>query len=268
MGHGWAPGGGRPADPRRGHRPLRWRQHGVRSPPRRARGPGRVRPAGHHADHRPYSDRHRYRQQRRADRRIRARVDSVGAGGGVAGRLRELGLPVLPYTGAAKTKARTRDGDWGFANARSAAYWRMRELLDPAFRAQMMLSPNDLLLPDLNIPTRDVTTGVPVYPGRAEGRCRGPPRPLPGPWRRGGHGVLCGKPRVVDRAATGRPHGGAQQCGSGPARTVDREVAGPRAEPSGPRPLRAPGACSRAPEIRQPSTRWTRQPTGRAPLDR
>ncbi|MFE7357735.1 hypothetical protein ACFU8Q_32530 [Streptomyces sp. NPDC057543] len=88
-------------------------------------------------------------------------VDSIGVGGGVVDRLRELGVPVLPYTGAAKTKARTRDGEWGFVNVRSAAYWRLRELLDPAFGAELMFPPDDLLLSDLTTPTWDVTTGVP-----------------------------------------------------------------------------------------------------------
>lgn len=88
-------------------------------------------------------------------------VDSMGVGGGVVDRLRELGAPVLAYTGAAGTKARTRDGEWGFVNVRSAAYWRLRELLDPAFGAELALPPDDLLLSDLTTPTWDITTGVP-----------------------------------------------------------------------------------------------------------
>jgi hypothetical protein len=88
-------------------------------------------------------------------------VDSIGVGGGVVDRLRELHVPVLPYTGAAKTRARTRDGEHGFTNVRSGAYWRMRELLDPAFDPQVMLPPDELLLADLTAPTWTVTTGVP-----------------------------------------------------------------------------------------------------------
>lgn len=88
-------------------------------------------------------------------------VDSVGVGGGVVDRLRELGVPVLAYTGAAKAYARTRDGEWGFTNTRGAAYWRLRELLDPAFGADIMLPEDDLLTADLTAPTWDVTTGVP-----------------------------------------------------------------------------------------------------------
>lgn len=88
-------------------------------------------------------------------------VDSIGVGGGVVDRLRELGVPVLAYTGAAKTNGRTRDGEWGFVNVRSAAYWRMRELLDPAYDPEIMLPPDDELLADLTAPMWDTTTGVP-----------------------------------------------------------------------------------------------------------
>lgn len=88
-------------------------------------------------------------------------VDSAGVGGGVVDRLREQGAPVLAYTGAAKTKNRTRDGEYGFVNTRSAAIWRVRELLDPAFGAELMLPPDDLLVSDLTTPTWDITTGVP-----------------------------------------------------------------------------------------------------------
>ncbi|MFF4900456.1 hypothetical protein [Streptomyces sp. NPDC001068] len=88
-------------------------------------------------------------------------VDSIGVGGGVVDRLRELGAPVLAYTGAAQTKLRTRDREWGFFNVRSAAYWKLRELLDPAFGAELALPPDDLLVADLTTLTWDITTGVP-----------------------------------------------------------------------------------------------------------
>ncbi|MEC3995006.1 hypothetical protein VSR01_16295 [Actinacidiphila sp. DG2A-62] len=88
-------------------------------------------------------------------------VDSIGVGGGVVDRLRELAVPVLAYTGAAKTRARTREGEFGFTNVRSAAYWRMRELLDPAYDSEVMLPPNDLLISDLTAPTWTHTTGRP-----------------------------------------------------------------------------------------------------------
>jgi hypothetical protein len=88
-------------------------------------------------------------------------VDSIGVGGGVVDRLRELRVPVIPYTGSAKTDARDRTREFGFVNTRSAAYWRVRELLDPAFAPEVMLPPNELLLADLTAPTWTIVTGVP-----------------------------------------------------------------------------------------------------------
>lgn len=88
-------------------------------------------------------------------------VDSIGVGGGVVDRLRELKVPVLAYTGSAKTTARDRTKEHGFANVRSAAYWHVRELLDPAFEPELMLPPDDMLLADLNAPTWDTVTGLP-----------------------------------------------------------------------------------------------------------
>lgn len=88
-------------------------------------------------------------------------VDSIGVGGGVVDRLRELRLPVLAFTGSAKTNARDRTGEFGFSATRSAAWWRVRELLDPAFSPEVMLPPDDELLADLTAPTWTTTTGVP-----------------------------------------------------------------------------------------------------------
>ncbi|MFD9351608.1 hypothetical protein ACFWCO_23605 [Streptomyces diastaticus] len=96
-----------------------------------------------------------------ADGKVTPVVDSIGVGGGVVDRLRELDVPVLAYTGAAKATGRTRDREWGFRNTRSQAYWRMRELLDPAYESEVMLPPDDELLADLTAPTWDTTTGVP-----------------------------------------------------------------------------------------------------------
>lgn len=88
-------------------------------------------------------------------------VDSIGVGGGVVDRLRELNIRVLPYTGSAKTAALDRTREHGFKNVRSAAWWHLRELLDPAFGADIMLPPDEALLADLNAPTWDTVTGVP-----------------------------------------------------------------------------------------------------------
>lgn len=92
---------------------------------------------------------------------LRAVVDSVGVGAGVVDRLRELREPVSPYTGSARTSARTRSREHGFTNTRSAAWWRLRELLDPAFGSGVMLPPDDQLLGDLSAPTWGEETGIP-----------------------------------------------------------------------------------------------------------
>jgi hypothetical protein len=91
----------------------------------------------------------------------KAIVDSIGVGAGVVDRLRELKEPVTPYTGSAKTTAKTRSREHGFTNTRSAAWWRVRELLDPAFDPQVMLPPDEQLLADLTAPTWGELTGIP-----------------------------------------------------------------------------------------------------------
>lgn len=96
-----------------------------------------------------------------ADPKVYAVVDSAGVGGGVVDRLRELDMPVLPYTGAARTTFRDRTGEFGFANTRSGAYWHLRELLDPAYDSAVMLPDDDEMLSDLNTPTWEITSGVP-----------------------------------------------------------------------------------------------------------
>ena len=91
----------------------------------------------------------------------RAIIDVIGLGAGVYDRLRELGARPLAYTGSGKTPARDRSGKFGFTNVRSAAYWHLRELLDPAYEPVLALPPDDLMISDLTTPRWDVTTGVP-----------------------------------------------------------------------------------------------------------
>ncbi|HEU4752333.1 MAG TPA: hypothetical protein VFU47_04420 [Armatimonadota bacterium] len=91
----------------------------------------------------------------------RAIIDVIGLGAGVFDRLRELGARPLAYTGSGKTSARDRSGKFGFANVRSAAYWHLRELLDPAYEPTLALPDDDLMISDLTTPTWQVTTGLP-----------------------------------------------------------------------------------------------------------
>jgi hypothetical protein len=91
----------------------------------------------------------------------RAIIDATGLGAGVYDRMRELNLRAVAYVGAGKTSVRDRSGKFGFTNIRSAAYWHLRELLDPAYDPVLALPPDDLMISDLTTPRWAVTTGVP-----------------------------------------------------------------------------------------------------------
>jgi hypothetical protein len=91
----------------------------------------------------------------------RAIIDVIGLGAGVYDRLKEVGARPLAYTGSGKAQVRDRSGKFGFTNTRSAAYWNLRELMDPAFEPVLMLPPDDLMISDLTTPTWEVQTGLP-----------------------------------------------------------------------------------------------------------
>jgi hypothetical protein len=91
----------------------------------------------------------------------RAIVDVTGLGAGVYDRLTEVHARPLAYVGAGKTTRRDRSGKLGFTNVRSAAYWNLRELLDPAYEPTLALPPDDLMLSDLTAPGWEITSGVP-----------------------------------------------------------------------------------------------------------
>lgn len=93
--------------------------------------------------------------------RVTGVIDTIGVGAGVYDRLRELKQPVVPYTGSAKTSFRDQTGEYGFRNTRSAAYWNMRQLLDPANESMVMLPDDDLMVSDLTTPTWDIVSGAP-----------------------------------------------------------------------------------------------------------
>lgn len=86
-------------------------------------------------------------------------IDVVGVGGGVFDRLRELKIPVEGFGASNGTDRKDRSGKYGFVNCRSAAWWHMREILDPAFGSEIMLPPNDDLLGDLVKPTWKIAAG-------------------------------------------------------------------------------------------------------------
>lgn len=93
----------------------------------------------------------------------RAVVDVLGIGAGVGARLLELGFGnrMVAYKGSQSTTRKDRTGNFGFVNVRSAAYWNVREMLDPANAPTLALPPDEELIGDLVAPRYFHTSGNP-----------------------------------------------------------------------------------------------------------
>jgi hypothetical protein len=96
----------------------------------------------------------------RAHPDARALVDVIGVGGGVVDRLREQGFNknTIAFNASAGSTRKDRSGELLFLNTRAAAWWHMREQLDPAYGATLALPPDDLLTGDLVAPHYSVTS--------------------------------------------------------------------------------------------------------------
>ena len=79
-------------------------------------------------------------------------VDVIGVGAGVVDRLRELGHRVIGFNSSERSDATDVSRELHFLNQRAAAWWRMRELLDPALGAEVALPDDDQLIGDLTAP--------------------------------------------------------------------------------------------------------------------
>lgn len=88
-------------------------------------------------------------------------VDVTGIGAGVADQLRHLDdpLPVLAFVAAARTDRTDAGGEFRFRNVRSAAWWHLREMLDPRTNPTLMLPNDELLIGDLVAPRWQVYAG-------------------------------------------------------------------------------------------------------------
>jgi hypothetical protein len=89
-------------------------------------------------------------------------VDVNGLGAGVVDRLRQLGYSVIAFNASANSGRTDRLGEFSFKNDRDAAYWRLRELLDPAFGSTVMLPDDDTLRGDLAAHQYKVLTGAKI----------------------------------------------------------------------------------------------------------
>jgi hypothetical protein len=83
----------------------------------------------------------------------------------VVDRLREMGREVVAFNASEAARdqyghaVRDRSGEIGFVNKRAAAWWNMRELLDPANQSRVALPPDDLLTGDLVAPHYRLVSG-------------------------------------------------------------------------------------------------------------
>lgn len=88
-----------------------------------------------------------------------AAVDGIGIGAGVVSRLREQGHDVFSFIASARSEQIDLSGELGFANMRAAAWWTMRELLDPINKFNICLPDDDMLVGDLTAPRWRVQSG-------------------------------------------------------------------------------------------------------------
>jgi N-acetylmuramoyl-L-alanine amidase len=92
-----------------------------------------------------------------------ALVDGIGIGAGVIDRMRELEKPVHPFTASASaTHLKDRSGEFGFMNQRSAAWWNLRELLDPSRGFQIAIPDDEMLKADLTAPRWKVLSNAKI----------------------------------------------------------------------------------------------------------
>lgn len=90
-------------------------------------------------------------------------VDVIGVGAGVVDRMRELELEVIGFNAASGTgDMKDRSNEFAFLNQRAAAWWNMREMLDPSRGFNVMLPDSELLKADLTAPRWTVRSGNPA----------------------------------------------------------------------------------------------------------
>lgn len=85
-------------------------------------------------------------------------VDVVGIGAGVVERVREQGFTVVGFNAGERSEMKDRSGELGFVNKRSAAWWCLREQLDPTNDPVLALPPDDMLTGDLTAPHWRITS--------------------------------------------------------------------------------------------------------------
>lgn len=91
-------------------------------------------------------------QARMNKERDKAVIDMTGIGSGVYDVLKRRGYRVEGFNAGAKTKLTDSSNQIGFTRVRSAAWWKMREALDPSKDPVIAFPPNEKLQGDLTSP--------------------------------------------------------------------------------------------------------------------
>lgn len=89
-------------------------------------------------------------------------IDVIGIGSSAVDVLKEH-VEVIPFNGAESTDKTDKSGSFELRNKRSAAYWHLRELLDPSNEDEIALPPGRALREELCAPRYNVlTSGIAV----------------------------------------------------------------------------------------------------------
>jgi hypothetical protein len=86
-------------------------------------------------------------------------VDAIGMGGPIVDRLSELRIPVISFVASEGTSYVDKTGKVKFANLRAAAWWFMRELLNPFNEEGVRLPPDYKLKGDFTKPRYKTQSG-------------------------------------------------------------------------------------------------------------
>lgn len=84
-------------------------------------------------------------------------VDAIGVGTGVVDKLRREKVRVDAFMGSSKPIHKDYTNELPFLNRRAEAYWGLRDLLNPAFDAEIAIMDDDELLGDLTAPKYEET---------------------------------------------------------------------------------------------------------------
>lgn len=91
----------------------------------------------------------------------KAVVDGIGLGSTAVDLLREEPgrYTIDAFIASHRSELKDKSGELGYANRRAAAWWNLREMLEPGSPADVCLPPDDVLIGDLTAPRYRVLSG-------------------------------------------------------------------------------------------------------------